>query len=624
MNPKLKIIIDEITDDSFLEKKNEFIAKISEKFDEFENIIASKDKSISELSSKVINTLSSFSEHGRSNEHIRYKLNTLIEEFNVVTSQEAKKNISTYNLVDLIDLLGDEIRRKKSAEKIFLKEQAKLVSLIENTKDAILLLDTNFKLTLYNSAFKFFIESVLGKKPVLGEDINIYFPDKLKNKWEEYLNMTLRGEVVTFEMEVPNGLHTDYYDMSFNPIISGSIGRKSVNGISIFARNINERKKVETDLKNSQSHLFHIINSISDPIFVKDRNHKMVFANEAHCKLLGRGMDEIIGKDDYDFHLKEEADIYWKADEDVFNSGIENVNEETNTSKTGETHYVITKKNLYTNENKDEYIVGIVNDITERKTAEEKIKELNKNLEEKVREEIEKNREKEALLLKQSRNAAMGEMIGNIAHQWRQPLNGLALIIQDIEESYLYSELNAEYIKNSVSKSMSIIQHMSQTIDDFRNFFKPDKEKQSFSIKAVLEKTISFVEASFRNNKIELSLYVGNDMFITGFPNEYSQVIINILNNAKDVILERKVECPYVRITLKDNYGKALLLIDDNAGGIDTEVIEKVFDPYFTTKEQGKGTGIGLYMSKTIIEKNMGGKLKVRNTGQGAEFSIEI
>ncbi len=256
------------------------------------------------------------------------------------------------------------------------------------------------------------------------------------------------------------------------------------------------------------------------------------------------------------------------------------------------------------------------------KLKQRKIEELNRTLERRVLEEVAKNRDKEYKLLQQGRLAAMGEMIGNIAHQWRQPLNTLGLVIQDLSHAERYGELNKEYLDRSVEEAMKTINFMSRTIDDFRNFFMPDKEKTLFSPKEVLNMTLSYVGDSFRNSNIKIELDLQGDAEIEGYPNEYSHVLLNILTNAKDAFLERGIEAPNVIIKLLCEHDRSVVTVADNAGGVRQDVLDKIFDPYFTTKDMG--TGVGLYMSKVIIEKSMGGRLTVRNTGSGAEFRIEV
>ncbi len=230
----------------------------------------------------------------------------------------------------------------------------------------------------------------------------------------------------------------------------------------------------------------------------------------------------------------------------------------------------------------------------------------------------------EQLLIRQGRLAAMGEMIGNIAHQWRQPLNTLALIVQELPRYYERNLLDKGYLDASVTRAMQVINYMSKTIDGFRNFFGPDKEKEPFRASEVLSRTIAIVEAAFNELNLKIEVSADPEIVIVGSPNEFSQVILNILMNAKDAILERKILNPKVAVRLFREQEKSVLTIADNAGGISPEIIEKIFDPYFTTKEPDKGTGIGLFMSKTIIEKNLNGTLSVHNTAEGAEFRIEV
>ena len=253
-------------------------------------------------------------------------------------------------------------------------------------------------------------------------------------------------------------------------------------------------------------------------------------------------------------------------------------------------------------------------------------KKLNESLAQKVEDGIKKARQQEQLLIQQSRLASMGEMIGNIAHQWRQPLNTLGLIIQNIHFSYQCDDLNDEFMNKSVKKANLLTNNMSNTIDDFRNFFKPNKIKKVFDLNTSVNRSIDLINASFINKDIKIiKKFDDENIEILGYSNEFSQVIINILNNSKDAFNESDIKNKVITVNtyLKDN--SVFIEISDNATGIKEDLIEKVFDPYFTTKEEGEGIGIGLYMSKTIIEKNMNSKLNVyNNKNNGASFILEI
>jgi C4-dicarboxylate-specific signal transduction histidine kinase len=254
----------------------------------------------------------------------------------------------------------------------------------------------------------------------------------------------------------------------------------------------------------------------------------------------------------------------------------------------------------------------------------EELENLNRNLDKRVKEEVQKRSQQEQLLVQQSRFAAMGEMIGNIAHQWRQPLNALSLLLQNVQNAYEMDMLDKEYIQRTVDKGTLLTNNMSKTIDDFRDFFKPNKQIEVFSISKAIDTTLEIIGASFTNHMIGFEKDLQEDYCSEGFSSEFSQVLLNILNNAKDALVEKDVADKKIAIKVSANENSVKIDIEDNAGGIPEAILQKVFDPYFTTKEEGKGTGIGLYMSKTIIEHNMRGKLTASNTENGARFTIVL
>ncbi len=249
---------------------------------------------------------------------------------------------------------------------------------------------------------------------------------------------------------------------------------------------------------------------------------------------------------------------------------------------------------------------------------------LNKKLQIEVEKEIKKQREQEQILIQQSKLAAMGEMIGNIAHQWRQPLNALGLVMQNIQFAYQQGDLDEKFMDKAVLKINTLTSNMSKTIDDFRNFFKPNKTKSYFKINETIEKTIFLLESTFEHYNIKIQRDLSGDIELFGFSSEFSQSILNILSNAKDALIETNPENKKIVVKSYKKDEIAIIEIEDNAGGIDTKIKDKIFEPYFTTKEEGKGTGIGLYMTKTIIENNMQGRLEVENIRDGIKFIMKL
>ena len=251
------------------------------------------------------------------------------------------------------------------------------------------------------------------------------------------------------------------------------------------------------------------------------------------------------------------------------------------------------------------------------------LKKLHVETEERIH-AVEELRRKEQLLIQQSRLAAMGEMLVNISHQWRQPLNVLGLKVQALGLSYKLGEFSEELLNESIANAMKIIKHLSQTINDFQDYLKPNKEKTWFRVDQVITKTVSLIEDNFRNQNIGIEIISNGDPQINGFPNEYGQVLLNLLMNSRDALTEHGVSDAVITVRSWAENGRSVVTITDNAGGIDPEIMGKIFDAYFTTKELGKGTGVGLFMSKNIIEQHMGGRLSVRNVDGGAEFRIEV
>ncbi|MDY2585639.1 HAMP domain-containing sensor histidine kinase [Helicobacter sp.] len=271
-------------------------------------------------------------------------------------------------------------------------------------------------------------------------------------------------------------------------------------------------------------------------------------------------------------------------------------------------------------------------------TLEEKVKEktkelqkLNNSLQENIEKEVLESRKKDQIMYQQARLASMGEMIGNIAHQWRQPLNALMLLIQTFKVKSQNGKLTQEFIELQVEDGLKIAKRMSQTIEDFRNFFHSANDKEPFNLKENIYDSISLVDAFLKQNEIEMIVDCAENIVLCGYRNAFSQVLLNLIKNSEDALRARGVMPARIKILVEITHESeskdspkdcARILFMDNGGGIKLDDIQKIFEPYFTTKHKSVGTGIGLYMSKQIIEKQMQGSIEVRNVRYDDAFNL--
>ncbi len=249
-----------------------------------------------------------------------------------------------------------------------------------------------------------------------------------------------------------------------------------------------------------------------------------------------------------------------------------------------------------------------------------KLKFLNKNLEKLVSKKVQENIEKDKIMFQHSRHAQMGEMISMIAHQWRQPLNAISAAVSLINQKTKKGTLDKETSEKITKKISKYIEHLSSTIDDFRNFFKPEKEMVITDFETIYKKALNLIEISISEKNINLIADIKNIKKFLSYENELVQVVINLIKNSEDILIINKIKNPIIKIEIE----KTTFSIQDNGGGIDKTIIDKVFDPYFTTKNTKEGTGIGLYMAKAIVENHCKGKLNVINTKEGAKFIIDL
>ena len=383
-----------------------------------------------------------------------------------------------------------------------------------------------------------------------------------------------------------------------------------------------------------------------------DINGIITFVNDEFCKISGYSYDELIGQNhNIVRHPDVQAssfEVLWKTilDKKPYKATVKNLTKDNKTVYLNTTitpilddfgniiefiaiRYDVTfevelKKSLEQKEKELEEL----NQNLELKVLEQtkQLKELNKTLEKRVQEEISKNDEKQKLLFWQSRMASLGQMLGNIAHQWRQPLTELNLTLFNMKKASLNKD--EKKVEELYKESKNLISGMSSTIEDFTNFFNPLKEKKSFEIKDVINEVLTILRKVIEQEEIKIKVDVPINYKVLGVSNELAQVLINLIQNSKDAFRQNEIKDKNIFISLKEkkNLDKksVILEIEDNAGGIKEENLDSIFEPYFTTKHKSQGTGLGLFMSKMIIEKSLEGTLSHRNSKNGSIFTITI
>lgn len=252
------------------------------------------------------------------------------------------------------------------------------------------------------------------------------------------------------------------------------------------------------------------------------------------------------------------------------------------------------------------------------------LKDLNESLEARIQEAIEKNKEQEELMIAQSRHAAMGEMISMIAHQWRQPISAISMGANNMLADIQFEDIDPKVFEELSNDIIDQTKYLTKTIDDFRDFFKPTKERVSVYPAEIIEESLAIISKSIENSNITLTKKIDQTSEIQTYSRELLQVLINILKNAKEAFEKSPTDNKTIAIELHEDDDNIYIIISDNAGGIPEDIRNKIFDPYFSTKKEKNGTGLGLYMSKTIIDKHLYGKISVENLHGGAQFTLTL
>lgn len=269
-------------------------------------------------------------------------------------------------------------------------------------------------------------------------------------------------------------------------------------------------------------------------------------------------------------------------------------------------------------------LILLKKDLLAAQIKEDKLEELNSSLQANLDEVTLSMELKKSHLFQQSKMATMGEMMENIAHQWRQPLSQINSAVLLLDDALYEKGFQDIMVEEKLLEIESLTKYMSKTIDDFRNFFDENKAKEDFDIKELIEQSIAIVKGTLKSHHINITFELNGKYTYNGFPRELQQVIVIILNNAKDAFLRRKIFIPKIVITVKKEKNSYIISICDNAGGIRIDMMEKIFDPYVTTKHKSQGTGLGLYISKMIIHESMNGELIAYNRDDGACFEIKL
>jgi PAS domain S-box-containing protein len=399
--------------------------------------------------------------------------------------------------------------------------------------------------------------------------------------------------------------------------------------------NIRKRKKIEKDFKYREEH-FKILFDIA-PIFIDS------FDRNGHCYLWNKECERVFGWTIEELNAHENSFSLFHPDpkqqeimREAFASRKETQYIEMSPlTKSGE---LIPSRWVNVNLSESEIIfIGI--DMRAQKEAEQnllnvqhELQELNSSLHEKVELSIQEARQKELLLLGQSRLAQMGEMLSIIAHQWRQPLSVIGMSAFSIQSKIDLQKFDCNdkesqkkflhFLQNEMTDIDSYTQYLTGTIEDFTNFFKPNKQKESTTLNIPIEKALNILDSMIRKEDIKVQVDIQTTKNINIYTNEVMQVILNIIKNSIDNFIEKKIPNPKINIEVKENNNKFTIVISDNGGGIDESILLKIFDPYFSTKSEKNGTGLGLYISKIVIENHSSGLLNVKNTDVGILFEI--
>jgi PAS domain S-box-containing protein len=365
-----------------------------------------------------------------------------------------------------------------------------------------------------------------------------------------------------------------------------------------------------------------------DSMFNHGLNGVILWNEQFYITNINSLVKEMTGLDETELVGKHITDLINPYDYDIIKQNIQDnqhVPSKINIVIADEKELLVYMTSTKIEEDNQTYYVTFMMDLTELNAKEEELQKLNFTLEERIKKEVNNSRDKDQKMIEQSRLAQMGEMISMIAHQWRQPLTAISATTNNLMFKIMLDDVDKKFFKTELDLIAEYTQHLSKTIDDFKDFFKDNKLKETVALTPIIRDTLDIMEASIRNKNIEIITDLQCEDEITTYPSEIKQVVLNLLKNAEDALLEKEILEPTIIISSRTIDENTLeISVQDNAKGIPINILDKLFEPYFSTKKEKDGTGLGLYMSKTIIEKHCGGKIIATNRDNGALFKIQL
>lgn len=514
-----------------------------------------------------------------------------IQDYSKADIKELLQELNIYQIE--LQLQNQELLEK---ENILLESKEELALLFREAPIGYIVLDDIFCVTKYN---KKALEIFQFRNSRINPQIYTYF--KNLSEIERFIEWTKYYSNKSFEIEIINKVkNTKWIELSH---VKSNFNSKDIHLFSVI--DITGKKQ-----KSKQLHIFGtILEQLPVSVLITNRKSEIIYVNKELLKDTGYSYDEIIGQTPKLFKSgytsKNEYKYLWETLEkgETWKGVFKNI------TKNGNFHWMATAISpIFDNENKEiTHFISVETNIDEKVT-------MTKALE-----------TQENIMLSQSKHAAMGEMISMIAHQWRQPLSIISTIASGICLKKDFGTIDIDKDLDDLSEIVETTQYLSETINDFQNFFKKDKILHKINIEYIITKVLTLNKKTFDSNHIELKFINNSTININTYQNELIQVIINIINNAKDALILNNIDkSKEITIKTQDMQNAISIEISDNAGGIAEDIMNKIFEPYFTTKEPKSGTGLGLHIAKTIIEKHLQGSIKVQNNNQGALFTLII